>query len=207
MAAAAEVFAEVGFRTATVREIVHRAGANVSAVNYYFGDKEGLYAAVLHESLKASYLPGPSSGGVSRRAAPEDRIRDVVLAILRRLLDDRLPSHAGALLTREMVRPTDQIDAVVRLLVEPMYRQLTQVLREIGCGRLQDKPLRLAVHSVVGQCLFYRLCAPLIERLEGKKPLGDQHLRALAGHIVTFSLLGLRGLAHGCTRDKGKRQH
>ncbi|MBW2127416.1 MAG: helix-turn-helix transcriptional regulator [Deltaproteobacteria bacterium] len=36
---ACEVFAEKGYRAATIADICGRAKANVAAVNYYFGDK------------------------------------------------------------------------------------------------------------------------------------------------------------------------
>ena len=38
--AAGEVFADLGYRAATVRQICEKAGANIAAVNYYYGDKE-----------------------------------------------------------------------------------------------------------------------------------------------------------------------
>jgi AcrR family transcriptional regulator len=38
--AAGAIFVENGFRTTTVRQICARAGVNIAAINYYFGDKK-----------------------------------------------------------------------------------------------------------------------------------------------------------------------
>lgn len=50
--AAQEVFLEQGFELATVREITLRAGVNISAINYYFGSKDELLAAVLDRIMQ-----------------------------------------------------------------------------------------------------------------------------------------------------------
>ena len=47
LAAAREVFAEIGFDAATTREIADRAGCSESLIHRYFGGKDGLLAAVL----------------------------------------------------------------------------------------------------------------------------------------------------------------
>src|SRR5436190_22405971 len=57
--AAEEVFAEKGFKSATIREIVEKAGANIAAVNYHFGDKEQLYIETCKQALRSTAFPGP----------------------------------------------------------------------------------------------------------------------------------------------------
>jgi AcrR family transcriptional regulator len=45
--AAFEVFAERGYEGATTRHLAERAGVNLPAIQYYFGNKEGLYRAAV----------------------------------------------------------------------------------------------------------------------------------------------------------------
>ena len=48
---AEELFAHRGFDGTTVREICDRAGMNVAAVNYHFGDKETLFVEAVVEQF------------------------------------------------------------------------------------------------------------------------------------------------------------
>ncbi len=98
--AAGEVFAEVGFRCATVRRICERAGVNVAAINYHFRSKEELYYEVLkywHEFAVKKY---PPLLGVGEDAPAEEQLRAFILSLLLRMLDKGKPAWFGKVMAR-----------------------------------------------------------------------------------------------------------
>src|SRR5262245_8855220 len=97
--AAGEVFADVGFRNATVRDICQRARANVAAVNYHFGDKESLYAEVLRYAFRFAMEKYPPSMGLAADATVEQRLHAFVKSFLLRILDVGRSSWAGKLMS------------------------------------------------------------------------------------------------------------
>src|ERR1700741_751808 len=103
--AAGRVFAEKGFREATVRDICQSAQVNIAAVNYHFGDKERLYI----ESVKFAH--GTVIQGMAAPSWPADmpagvQTRPLILMLVSRLLDEPRPSWHSRLVMRAMAEPS-----------------------------------------------------------------------------------------------------
>ena len=85
---AGRIFADRGYRAATIREICIAAGANVAAVNYHFGDKLGLYTEVVRQSMRMAELEAMQNA-LDQIAAPEVILRSVILVPAARHLQAR----------------------------------------------------------------------------------------------------------------------
>src|SRR5262245_27283390 len=82
--AAAEVFAEEGFRKATLQEIARRASANIASTSYHFGSKERLYAAVFEYAERHMETTHPPTEENGKKEPAEQRLRRHVTSFLNR---------------------------------------------------------------------------------------------------------------------------
>ncbi len=190
--AAGEVFAEKGFKAATVKAITDRAGANIAAVNYYFRDKEGLYVEAVKSACQCQNqrfpLPDWPPG-----TPPEQKLVDFIQTMARRMTDDATRPWQRQLMLQEMAQPTPACRELVRDVIRPIAEQLGAIVGELLPGAPPRKQ-SLVAFSIVGQCLYYRLAQPIVIELVGEEEFRSYDTDTLASHITEFSLaaLGLR---------------
>src|SRR6266568_8774496 len=189
--AAGEVFANRGFREATIREICEKAQANVAAVNYHFGDKEGLYAAVFDYARTCAVAQFNEL--VSPTVPPEERLQAFVRAVLLRFFDEGRPAWLGKLVAREMIEPTKALDALVNGQIRPNSERLRAVVREVIGKEIDEQELWRCTFSIAAQWLFYFHCGQVVKRLNPEQRFGAEELDRLADHITKFSVAALKG--------------
>jgi AcrR family transcriptional regulator len=199
--AAGEAFARHGFRAATIRAICQRANASVSAVNYHFRDKEGLYEAVFEYSHRWAVEKYPHDLGLETGATPEERLRAFIRSFLLRGLGDGFPAWHGKLLAQERANPRGVFSKVAETAIRPMDDYLEGIVREIlqkekPSEEVDEQSVRLCRMNIVGQCIFQIHARQFIQS-PGPKDLEPPMIAAIADQIFRFSMGGIRAIVAG----------
>lgn len=218
LAAAGPVFAERGFDRAPVREIAKQADVNVAAVSYYFGDKMGLYRAVIAAIRRQRELKFPAP--VVGEAPPDATLYRLVRTLLSRMLAGDAKGWEAQLMMREMQHPTEALEEMVREYFKPLYDSLCQTIAELLSASASfpesDSLPESSVNAetadwqseamvpqialgVVGQCLYFRIGRPVMEQLIAPE-IRSRHydVESLCKHI-TASTLAICG--HQCVTE------
>lgn len=201
LAAASELFAERGYRDATITEISERAKANIAAVNYHFGNKETLYKEAWRQSFLDSIKTHPPDGGVHRDASPKQRLSGQVAAFLRRITDNG--NREFLIVHKELANPTGLLEEVMQTEMGPLRQRIETLVREvIGPGTTAIQ-VRFCAISIISQCVI----PAFINMVE--KPANDgesnswrvDDIEAYAEHVVAFSLAGMGAIKRNAKKS------
>jgi len=190
LAAARELFAEKGYRDATVREIARRAGANGAAVNYYFRSKDALYEAVFDEAFETFGRPLEDLVGTVRdqatwRAALEKWF-DFMLRLF--LLDGTWQALVRRLVAQERSAPTE----FCRRIYDGVFVPVVDVFRTLLRMALPDEPaesFQAQFATLLGMCTCFIhrdppwdeiILCPTMEREAWIRMLRDQIVATIA---------------------------
>jgi AcrR family transcriptional regulator len=189
--AAGHVFAERGYYNVTIREICRRAGANVAAVNYTFGDKLGLYTEVLRQSVHSSQTASLAAE-LDAAATPEELLRKVIRARLVSLCGGARPDWHFRIVMHEFSQPTPAMARVIEEGMRPIYNRVRKAVGKLIGLPANHEKTRLCNNSIMGQVLFYTFSRPVLARLQPELKLTPDQLERIADHITEFSLAYLK---------------
>jgi TetR/AcrR family transcriptional regulator len=192
LAAAAAGFAARGFASVSLRDLAKRAGTSAAMVHYYFGDKDGLFAALLEGAL-ASVLARVRSGLAARAAtgAPAATL-DVFFDVAQDALG-AAPWIPQLVLREVLSEGAPFRERFIESYAIPMSRLLRSALKaEVSAGRLRaDLDTELALSSLVALAAFPFIAQPVLERVLGI-PYDAAFRARLAAHTKRLFLEGAR---------------
>jgi len=190
--AASEIFAEKGFRDATVAEICEAAEANIAAVNYHFGDKESLYDEVWRRAFSLAVESYPLDGSLPENPELKDYLHSFASALLHRIFSEEDSGLFAKLLYREMASPTLALERIAEEAIFPQSEFLAEAIHAALGEQAGEQHIRLCMNSIIAQCAFYNFSRPLRERIIGRKTMSEEEIDRIARHIARFSLGGLK---------------
>ena len=189
---ACELFAEKGYRGARVADICERAGANVAAVNYYFGDKAALYTEAWQETFKKFAGPKPPDSTIT---SPEEQLRIYIHSLIQNFTEQSDQGQFTRLYLMELANPTGLIHDIWHDLIEPRRQILLGIIRKIMATEATDETILFCEMSIITQCrVLLTIRRSDLEYLLGQSLSADL-IKRLADHITRFSLAGIQAVA------------
>ena len=196
---ACRLFAAKGYRDATVQEICAVAGANVAAVNYYFGSKEKLYLEVWQSVANCVREKYSVSG--QQEPDPRKRLEAIITQRVRHAFDDGPAGNLRRLAHSEMGNPTSIHDEIFDRFLLPALRALAETIAEIMGVEPSDPLAQRCAFSVHSQLVFLNVLRAKakviqVEAIAGAVDPSEAQIQNLAEHYIAFVTGGIEAVSH-----------
>jgi AcrR family transcriptional regulator len=202
---AGRIFADRGYRAATIREICDAAGENVASVSYHFGDKLGLYTEAFQISVRAAELEAMRNA-LDQHAPPETILRAVIKLRLHSLCRQDRPDWHFRILAHELADPTPALRQVIDEVKRPIIQRMLELVGGMIGLPAEDDKTRLCAVSVMGQILVYIFAKPLLAGVWPELKMTPDQVDRIADHIADFSLAYIRSF-HSDTPAQAANGH
>lgn len=187
---AAELFAQKGYAYTTSKEICQASNANIAAVNYHFGGKEGLYDEVLLEMHDRLITLDQLTKIAHSSLTAKEKLTAILDEIMKSIIGRKWYAR---MFIREILSPTLALDTLLTKKILPKFKIIKEIISELT-GIPNDDP-------AINYCLI-NVIAPNAALLIASEQLLNKLLPNLASnpaaliqHLKIFSLAGLEAIA------------
>lgn len=167
------MFAEHGKDSVSTRELTKAAGANLSAIAYYFGGKDGLYEEVLaHTIQSAQESLGPIEERLRKDVEAANGDRDRLAAatakfvhdLLHALLEQGPKRWPNQLIMREIDHPTDAFDRLHEAVFHPLHASFRMLVARAKDTDPEAQDTVILALALLGECMIFHRNGPAVLR-------------------------------------------
>ncbi|HTR83753.1 MAG TPA: CerR family C-terminal domain-containing protein [Reyranella sp.] len=200
--AALEIFAAEGYEGASTRVLAERAGVNLPAIQYYFGNKEGLYRAVIesiirHNEAHMAPLTAKVKVALADPATPRETLLDLLCEIFESFVTLVSGGHQvesrRLLYARAEVERTPGLEMLhesgIREIFEPC---LTLVARLLG-KPAEDPEVVVRTLALFGQVTIF--CNKAVRRVLKMPEFDDERAATIRAIIRSHTQAVVRDIA------------
>ncbi len=188
LTAARKIFAENGYSGTHVDEIAERAGVNKASLYYQIGDKDTLYANVIHQVI-GNVAQGIAQA-VARADSPEEKLKAYILFIADAV--DKNP-EIPPIMMREVAADGAHLPRVVVEDIVSVLKILVGILDEGRAKEIFVETVPFLIHMMImGTILFYKKSSPIKDRqvwLPADVKARDKKLKGSLGDEVAWLVL------------------
>ena len=205
--AAEELFMQHGFEATSMRQLTAKAGANLAAVNYHFGSKDALVAAVFQRRLDAmntariAELERLEKEAGGRPLSPRQIIGAFVGVSLRMIEDAKGGRNFIRLLGRTYSDPQKEIRSLIGRLYAPAMERFKAAF-ERALPQMPREELIWRMHFMFGTLAYTLAATDTVQLIAGCKPEDRYDARLLEARLTAFLEAGLLAPLHGAADVK-----
>jgi AcrR family transcriptional regulator len=203
--AAEKLFAEKGFEAVSVRDITKEAGANVAAVNYHFGSRDGLVVAVISRYLmpvnqeRLARLDRVERSGGTVEEVLAAFVRPMVEQVGKSELSEKLYGQLlGRVFSEQDVALPGELEAQTKTVVERFTKALAKLLSGFSTEELVWR-----LHFIVGGLIHLLTHTGFLYRVAGHVS-GTPTMEETIARFLRFASAGLDDGADPAAADKPK---
>lgn len=191
------LFANHGVEGVRTRILAEKAGVNQSAIPYYFGGKEGVYAAVIAkitDELVAGFRSAGQqenaesfSGNNAQRVCVE-QLRAVIKGFTRGLLLPGRSVERTMLIVREQLQPTESFDTLFNHFIEPLHKLICSLIAKLQDRAADDIVVITQAHALVGQTLAFAVARQAFLRRIDKKTIDETQIDQISEIVASMAI-------------------
>ncbi len=181
---ALRAFGEASYKAATTRQIADAAGVSLPTLQYYFGDKEGLYRACAEAIVERYRRHTRAAGAAAREAVRKDgtphtaqlHLRAVIRALAGFLVGSREAEGWAQFVARELRDPGPAFEILYENLWRPGVAITARLIARILGVRDGDPAARIRALLLLSSLFAFQSGRGIALRTMGWSTIGRREL-------------------------------